>query len=63
MAIFRDPPIMLEILRIMLCCTAQKFAYYNYALLIVQNLPIMLSYVQYFIPQFPCFAIKFVLHS
>ena len=25
---FRDPPIMLIILPIMLCCTAQKFTYY-----------------------------------
>ena len=37
----RDPPIMLTILPIMLCCTAQNLAYYAY--INAQYLPIMLK--------------------
>ena len=39
----REPPIMLIILPIMLCCTAQKFTYY--AQIYAQYLPIMLNYL------------------
>ena len=39
----RDPPIMLTILPIMLCCTVQKFTYY--ACIYAQYLPIMLNYL------------------
>ena len=42
--LIRDPPIMLIILPIMLCCTAQKFTYYAY--INAQYLPIMLDYAQ-----------------
>ena len=41
MSFTRDPPIMLIILPIMLCCTAQKFTYYAY--IYAQYLPIMLK--------------------
>jgi len=43
----KDQPIMLKILPIMLCCIDQNFAYY----------------AQYFVPQFPRFAIKFAIHE
>ena len=42
--LIRDPPIMLIILPIMLCCTAQKFTYYAY--INAQYLSIMLDYAQ-----------------
>ena len=55
----RDPPIMLIILPIMLCRTAQNFAYY--AQINAQYLPIMLKLCSIFITQFPCFSSKFAL--
>ena len=48
--IHRDPPIMFIILPIMLCCTAQNFAYY--ALIYAPYLPIMLRLCSIFIPKF-----------
>ena len=56
----RDPPIMLIILPIMLCCTAQNFSYY--AQISAQYLPIMLKLCSIFMPQFPCFSSKLALH-
>ena len=50
----RDPPIMLIILPIMLCCTVRNFAYCAY--INAQYLPIMLKLCSIFIPQFPCFS-------
>jgi len=45
----RDPPIMLKILPIMLCCTAQNFTHYAQIMLNIFTL------------QFPCFANKLAL--
>ena len=55
----RDPPIMLIILPIMLCRTAQNFVYC--AQINAQYLPIMLKLCSIFITQFPCFSSKFAL--
>ena len=54
----RDPPIMLIILPIMLCCTAQKLPI---MLKFIFNTYLLCSnYAQLFMPQFSCFANNFI---
>ena len=52
---------MLIILPIMLCCTAQNFAYY--AQITSQYLTIITELCSMFITQFPCFSSKFALYG